>query len=53
MGGSPKPPPAPKAPDYAKANREAIQADIDTLPQRRRIEAMARLGKGQFEGLGD
>jgi len=47
---SPTPPPAP---DYAAANREAVQADIDTLPMRRLIEAQARLGQGQFQGLGD
>lgn len=51
MGKSAPAPPA--TPDYAQANREAIQADIDTLPERRRIEAEARLGQGQFTGLGD
>lgn len=44
---------APEAPDYASANREAIQTDIATLPLRRRIEAEARLGRGDFAGLGD
>jgi hypothetical protein len=38
-------PPQPAAPDYAEANREAIYADIDTLPTRRKIEAAARLGE--------
>lgn len=31
-------------PDYAAANREAILADIETLPLRRQIEAAARAG---------
>lgn len=44
---------APEAPDYAAANREAVQADIDTLPLRKQIEAQARLGLGQFAGMGD
>jgi len=38
-------PPQPAAPDYAEANREAIYADIETLPTRRKIEAAARLGE--------
>tara|TARA_R110002096_G_scaffold94222_4_gene212221 strand:- start:1849 stop:3018 length:1170 start_codon:yes stop_codon:yes gene_type:complete len=38
-------PPQPQAPDYAEANREAIYADIDTLPTRRKIESAARLGE--------
>jgi len=38
-------PPQPAAPDYAEANREAIYADIDTLPTRRKIESAARLGE--------
>lgn len=46
----PAPPPAP---DFAAANREAVYADIETLPQRRLIEAQARLGQGDFAGLGD
>lgn len=51
MGKSqPAPPPAP---DYAAANRAGIETDIATLPQRRLIEAQARLGQGQFAGLGD
>jgi hypothetical protein len=39
---APTPPPAPQAPNYAQASREAIQADIDTLPLRRAIELQAR-----------
>lgn len=50
---SKKQPAPPPAPDYASANREAVMADIETLPQRRLIEAQARLGQGQFAGLGD
>ena len=38
-------PKAPEAPDYAKANREGIIADIETLPMRKQIEAAARLGQ--------
>lgn len=38
---SPSPPPAP---DYAKANREGIYTDIETLPTRRLIENAARQG---------
>jgi len=38
-------PPQPKAPDYAEANREAIYADIETLPVRRKLESAARLGQ--------
>lgn len=66
MGGSPSaPPPAPPppAPNYAAANREAVQADIDTLGTRRRIEQAAKLGKSvydpdtgktyDFTGIGD
>jgi hypothetical protein len=40
--GSPK---APAAPDYAAANREAISADVSTLPTRNLIEQAAQLGK--------
>lgn len=50
---SKKQPAPPPPPNYAEANREAIQADIDTLPLRRLIEAQARLGVGDFQGLGD
>lgn len=60
-------PDAPAAPNYAAANKAAIDADISTLPLRRAIEASAKLGKpitytdpqtGQtqtfdFTGLGD
>lgn len=42
MGSSPKPPPPP---DYAKANREGIIADVETLPIRRQIDIAARMGK--------
>jgi len=38
-------PGAPDAPDYAAANREAIMADIETLPLRKKIEAAAALGQ--------
>jgi hypothetical protein len=38
---SPKSPPPP---DYAAANREGIEADIETLPVRKLIEAAARMG---------
>lgn len=38
-------PPQPEAPDYAAANREAIYADIETLPVRRKLESAARLGQ--------
>jgi hypothetical protein len=60
---APAAPPPPQAPNYAAANREAIQADIDTLPTRRRIDAAAKLGtkvidpdtgkEYDFTGLGD
>ncbi len=67
MGGDspppPPPPPAPPpAPNYAAANREAVQADIDTLPTRRMVEQAAKLGRKvtlpdgrevDFTGLGD
>jgi hypothetical protein len=65
--GSSKTPPAPEAPDYAAANREAITTDISTLPTRRLIEQAASLGikvdyvdpksgktkTADFSGLGD
>lgn len=38
-------PQAPAAPDYAAANREAISADISTLPTRNLIDQAAQLGK--------
>jgi len=60
---APPAPPPPQQPNYAAANREAVQADIDTLPTRRRIDAAARLGtkvydpdtgkEYDFTGLGD
>lgn len=67
MGGdtpsTPAAQPAPAAPDYAAANREGIEADIETLPTRKRVEAAARLGRSvydpetgktyDFTGLGD
>jgi hypothetical protein len=67
MGGggqqAPAPAPAPPAPNYAAANREAVQADIDTLGTRRRIEQASKLGRSvydpdtgktyDFSGLGD
>ncbi len=37
-------PKTPDPPDYAAANREAIEADIETLPVRKLIEAAARMG---------
>lgn len=42
---APAPQPQPAAPDYAAASREAVEADIETLPERRMIEQAARLGK--------
>ncbi len=65
--GSTEIPESPPAPDYAAANREAIYADIQTLPIRRQIEQAARLGElvqyrdpstgemvnADFTGLGD
>jgi hypothetical protein len=51
--GKQEAPPPPAPPDYAAANREAIQTDIETLPQRRLVESQARLGQGQFAGMGD
>ncbi len=38
-------PPAPPPPDYAKANREGILTDVETLPVRRQIDIAARMGK--------
>ena len=38
-------PEAPKAPDYAAANREGIYADIETLPIRRLIENASMAGR--------
>jgi len=45
----PAAPPPPAAPDYAAANREAIQADIETLPTRKRVEAAAKLGRVVYD----
>jgi len=42
--GSPSLPPQPAPPDYAKANKEGIQTDIDTLPTRRLIESASAAG---------
>lgn len=36
---------APASPDYAAANREAISADVSTLPTRNLIDQAAQLGK--------
>lgn len=44
MGGLFSKPKTPDPPDYAKANRAAILADIETLPTRKLVEAAARLG---------
>lgn len=49
MGGHKAPP----APDYGAATTAGVMADINTLPQRRKIEREAALGLGQFTGLGD
>ena len=46
-------PPPPPAPDYAKANREAIIADIESLPARKTIEAAARMGGSGSVSVGD
>ena len=59
-------PDPPDPPDYAAANREAIYADVETLPLRKKIEAAARMGGrveytdeagvqqvADFEGFGD
>ena len=52
MGGNSSPPPAPPPPappNYAAANREAVQADIDTLGTRRRIEQASKLGRAVYD----
>lgn len=54
FGGSPPspppPPPAPEAPNYAAANAAAIEADIRSLPARKQVENLAKLGgKGEVE----
>jgi hypothetical protein len=38
-------PGTPDAPNYAAANREGVQAQLDALPLQKQIEAAARLGK--------
>lgn len=38
-------PEQPEAPDYAAANQEGIYSDIETLPDRRKIEQAAALGQ--------
>ena len=38
------PPDPPPAPDYSAANREAVFADIESLPARKEIEAAAKMG---------
>jgi|GEM_PF-3182235 len=42
--GSPSIPPPPAAPDYAAANKEAIQTDISTLALRNKINQAAQAG---------
>lgn len=37
-------PGAPDSPDYNKASRAGVEADIETLPYRRKIEQAARMG---------
>lgn len=44
MGSSSAPPPPP-TPDYQKATREGILADIETLPIRRLVERSAMMGQ--------
>ena len=47
-GGSPPspppPPPAPEPPNYAAANAAAVEADIRSLPARKQVENLAKLG---------
>jgi hypothetical protein len=47
-GGSPPspppPPPPPEPPNYAAANAAAVEADIRSLPARREVENLAKLG---------
>lgn len=42
----------PGTPDYRAATREGYLADIETLPARRRIEALARLGGADWVYIG-
>ena len=48
--GTPAPPPVP---DYAAANREAVVADLETLPARKAIEAAALMGGSGSVTVGD
>jgi hypothetical protein len=53
-GGSPPspppPPPPPEPPNYAAANAAAVEADIRSLPARKQVENLAKLGgKGTIE----
>lgn len=47
-GGSPPspppPPPPPEAPNYSAANAAAVEADIRSLPARKQVENLAKLG---------
>jgi hypothetical protein len=47
-GGSPPspppPPPPPEPPNYAAANSAAVEADVRSLPARRQVENLAKLG---------
>lgn len=43
-------PTAPPPPDFGKSTKEAIDADIDTLPLRRNIDTAARFGKIYADG---
>ena len=47
-GGSPPspppPPPPPEPPNYAAANAAAVEADIRSLPARKQVENLAKLG---------
>lgn len=53
-GGSPPspppPPPPPEPPNYAAANAAAVEADVRSLPARKQVENLAKLGgKGTVE----
>ncbi len=48
MGGdqvSPTPAPPPATPDYAAANKEGVQAEMDALPLKNKLNAAAQLGQ--------
>jgi hypothetical protein len=45
MGSTPSAPAPPPAPDYAKANRDGVMADIDTLETRGRTEYLKSAGQ--------